>query len=108
MGLHGSGQDAATPLELVVLSGVSVGIFCIHVRPCCAFGMHAHTDRNACMVGLHACMVQVTVHFQEIIDKEGEDYEVVPNSQFTIARTAHRNNTSDYYINDRKVAYHTF
>eukprot|EP00878_Enallax_costatus_P022268 GHUV01023613.1.p1 GENE.GHUV01023613.1~~GHUV01023613.1.p1 ORF type:complete len:481 (+),score=194.82 GHUV01023613.1:286-1728(+) len=45
----------------------------------------------------------VTVHFQEIIDKEGDDVEVIPGSDFTVARTANRNNTSDYYVNKKKV-----
>lgn len=27
---------------------------------------------------------------------------MVPNSSFVVSRTAHRNNKSDYYINDRK------
>lgn len=35
--------------------------------------------------------------------QEGEAFEVIPGTNFTVARTAHRNNTSDYYINDRKV-----
>jgi len=35
--------------------------------------------------------------------QEGDDFEVVPGSQFTVARTANRNNSSDYYINDRRV-----
>jgi hypothetical protein len=34
--------------------------------------------------------------------QEGEDYEVIPGSDFVISRTAHRSNKSDYYINDRK------
>ncbi|KAJ9516738.1 hypothetical protein QJQ45_027143, partial [Haematococcus lacustris] len=47
---------------------------------------------------------RVTVHFQQIIDKEGEDFDVVPNTSLTVARTANRSNTSDYYINDRKAS----
>lgn len=47
-------------------------------------------------------MAKVSVFFQEIIDLEGEEYEVVPGSDFIISRTAHRSNKSDYYINDRK------
>ena len=31
-----------------------------------------------------------------------ETFEFVPNSQFTVSRTAHRNNSSDYYIDDKK------
>ncbi|GAX79886.1 hypothetical protein CEUSTIGMA_g7326.t1 [Chlamydomonas eustigma] len=47
---------------------------------------------------------RVTVHFQEIIDMEGQEFTVVPDSQFSVSRTAHRTNQSDYYINDRKVS----
>ncbi len=36
--------------------------------------------------------------------QEGEEYEVVPGSVFTVARTAHRSNQSDYYVNDKKVS----
>eukprot|EP00775_Hariotina_reticulata_P001241 gene1241-1581_t len=35
--------------------------------------------------------------------QEGDDYDVMPDSEFTVARTANRNNTSDYYINNKKV-----
>jgi structural maintenance of chromosome 4 len=35
--------------------------------------------------------------------QEGQEYEAVPGSQFSVARTAHRSNQSDYYINDRKA-----
>ncbi len=45
----------------------------------------------------------MTVHFQEIIDGEGETYTVVSNSEFSVARTATRGNTSDYYVNGRRV-----
>ena len=46
----------------------------------------------------------MTVHFQTIVDHEGStEYEVVPNTSFSVTRTAHRNNQSDYYVNDRKV-----
>lgn len=31
-----------------------------------------------------------------------ETFEFVPNSQFTVSRTAHRNNSSDYFIDDKK------
>ncbi|KAK9064798.1 hypothetical protein SSX86_016180 [Deinandra increscens subsp. villosa] len=44
---------------------------------------------------------RVSVHFQEIIDKDGETYEVVPGSDFVIAREAFRDNSSKYYINGR-------
>ncbi|KAL4452508.1 hypothetical protein ABPG75_008170 [Micractinium tetrahymenae] len=45
---------------------------------------------------------RVSVHFQEIVDVDDEHFQVVPGSDFAISRTAHRNNASNYYINDRK------
>ncbi|XP_070539333.1 structural maintenance of chromosomes protein 4-like [Ptychodera flava] len=47
----------------------------------------------------------VHVHFQKIIDLPGEEYEVVPNSQFVISRTAYKDNSSNYYINGRKAPF---
>lgn len=41
---------------------------------------------------------RVEVHFHEIVDKEGEDFEAVPDSDFIISREAYRNNTSKYFI----------
>jgi len=48
---------------------------------------------------------RVSVQFQEIIDTGEESYEVVPASAFTVARTAHRNNTSAYYVDGRKSSF---
>lgn len=36
--------------------------------------------------------------------QDGDSYTVVPGSEFTVARTAQRNNESHYYINGRKVS----
>uniref|UniRef100_A0A8C6F0A5 Structural maintenance of chromosomes protein n=1 Tax=Monodon monoceros TaxID=40151 RepID=A0A8C6F0A5_MONMO len=47
----------------------------------------------------------VEVHFQKIIDKEGDDYEVVPNSNFYVSRTAYRDNTSVYHISGKKKTF---
>ncbi|OWM64577.1 hypothetical protein CDL15_Pgr020544 [Punica granatum] len=43
----------------------------------------------------------VSVHFQEIVDLDDEEYEAVPGSDFAITRVAFRDNSSKYYINDR-------
>ncbi|XP_021736361.1 structural maintenance of chromosomes protein 4-like isoform X2 [Chenopodium quinoa] len=43
----------------------------------------------------------VSVHFQEIIDLDDGEYEVVEGSEFVITRVAFRDNSSKYYINDR-------
>ena len=48
---------------------------------------------------------RVAVHFQEIIDKGGEDFEVVPNSQFSVSRTAHKDNSSYYSVNGKRAQY---
>ncbi|NWT05667.1 SMC4 protein, partial [Mionectes macconnelli] len=55
-----------------------------------------HTDILSCTV---------EVHFQKIIDKEGDDYEVVPDSKFCVSRTAYRDNSSVYHINGKKKTY---
>ncbi|NWU91598.1 SMC4 protein, partial [Upupa epops] len=47
----------------------------------------------------------VEVHFQKIIDKEGDDYEVVPNSKFCVSRTAYRDNSSVYHIDGKKKTF---
>ncbi|XP_071704050.1 structural maintenance of chromosomes protein 4-like [Rutidosis leptorrhynchoides] len=44
---------------------------------------------------------RVSVHFQEIIDLDDGTYEVLPGSDFVIAREAFRDNSSKYYINGR-------
>jgi len=47
-------------------------------------------------------MARVSVHFCEIMDGEGESFEMVPDSELVVSRTAHRNNTSNYYLNGKK------
>ncbi|CAI5524118.1 unnamed protein product [Closterium sp. Naga37s-1] len=43
---------------------------------------------------------RVSVHFKEIVDLDDEKYESVPGSEFVISRTAYRNNTSKYHVDD--------
>lgn len=47
----------------------------------------------------------VTVYFHEIVDTgDGDDdYTVLTNSAFSVARTAYRNNTSKYFVSGREV-----
>ncbi|XP_023662970.1 structural maintenance of chromosomes protein 4 isoform X2 [Paramormyrops kingsleyae] len=52
---------------------------------------------------IQSCTVEV--HFQKIIDKEGDDYEVIPNSKFCVSRTAGRDNSSSYHINGKKATF---
>jgi structural maintenance of chromosome 4 len=48
---------------------------------------------------VHGCVLS---HLGQPRAQDDERYEVVPSSSFTISRTAHRNNASAYFINDRK------
>lgn len=50
-----------------------------------------------------SCCVQV--HFQKIIDKDEEEFEVVHGSAFSVSRTAHKDNSSYYCIDGRKVQF---
>ncbi|KGL92808.1 Structural maintenance of chromosomes protein 4, partial [Charadrius vociferus] len=52
---------------------------------------------------IQSCSVEI--HFQKIIDKEEDDYEVVPNSNFCVSRTAYRDNSSVYHINGKKKTF---
>ncbi|XP_076244939.1 structural maintenance of chromosomes 4-like protein gluon [Calliopsis andreniformis] len=52
---------------------------------------------------LNSCTV--SIHFQQIIDKPGADYDVVPNSEFIISRTAFKDNSSYYELNKKKVQF---
>ncbi|XP_077468486.1 structural maintenance of chromosomes protein 4 [Stigmatopora argus] len=52
---------------------------------------------------VQSCTVEV--HFQKIIDKEGDDYEVIPNSKFYVSRSANKDNSSSYYINGKKATF---
>ncbi|XP_058489020.1 structural maintenance of chromosomes protein 4 isoform X1 [Solea solea] len=52
---------------------------------------------------VQSCTVEV--HFQKIIDKEGDDYEVIPNSKFYVSRTANKDNSSAYYIDGKKATF---
>ncbi|XP_043229658.1 structural maintenance of chromosomes protein 4-like isoform X2 [Amphibalanus amphitrite] len=47
----------------------------------------------------------VAVHFQKIIDRGDDDFEVVPNSQLVVARTAFRDNSSFYTVNGRRTQF---
>ncbi|CCL98907.1 uncharacterized protein FIBRA_00914 [Fibroporia radiculosa] len=53
---------------------------------------------------LESCSVEI--HFRDIIDMPGPDaFELVPESQLVVARTAYKNNASKYTINGRQSSY---
>jgi structural maintenance of chromosome 4 len=44
---------------------------------------------------------RVSVHFADIVDTDDADgFEIVPNTEFVISRSANRSSTSKYYINN--------
>jgi structural maintenance of chromosome 4 len=47
----------------------------------------------------------VSVHFQNIIDGEGDDYTVVPNTEVIVKREATKENTSTYTYNGKKISF---
>ncbi|KAK9877855.1 hypothetical protein WA026_020085 [Henosepilachna vigintioctopunctata] len=47
----------------------------------------------------------VEVHFAQIIDKEGDNYDILPNSEFVVSRTAMKDNSSFYTLNGRRVQF---
>lgn len=46
---------------------------------------------------------KVSVHFQEVVDLPEGGVEVLPNSDFVVARTADKDCKVAYYMNDRKT-----
>lgn len=48
---------------------------------------------------------KVAVHFQQIVDREDGTYELIPNTEIIIARTAFKNNSSFYSLNGREVKF---
>ncbi|KAJ0171837.1 hypothetical protein K1T71_012600 [Dendrolimus kikuchii] len=47
----------------------------------------------------------VAVKFCQIIDGEGEEYKVVPNTEIVVTRTAFKDNSSYYTLNGRRVQF---
>ncbi|XP_075058170.1 structural maintenance of chromosomes protein 4 [Mixophyes fleayi] len=52
---------------------------------------------------VQSCTVEI--HFQKIVDKEGDDFEVIPNSNFYVSRTAYKDNSSVYHISGKKKSF---
>jgi len=47
----------------------------------------------------------VSVHFAEIIDKEGDDFEEVPGSRMVVTRTAYKDNSSFYQVDGKRCQF---
>jgi structural maintenance of chromosome 4 len=50
---------------------------------------------------------EVSVHFCEVMDQPGGGSEVIPNSELKISRKAFKNNSSQYYIDDKNSNFTT-
>ena len=48
---------------------------------------------------------KVKVHFQEIIDEGEDSFRVVPNTHVVVTRTAFKDNSSHYELNNKRVQY---
>ena len=48
---------------------------------------------------------KVKVHFQEIIDEGEDNYRVVPDTHIVVARTAFKDNSSHYELNNKRCQY---
>ena len=48
---------------------------------------------------------RVSVHFKEIVDTGEHSYDEVPGSDLVVSRTAHRNNSSHYFVDGKKSSY---
>lgn len=74
------------------------------------FGFRASKIRSTKVANLihssahhRATSCTVTIHFQRIID-QGDCYQVVPDSNFEISRTAYKNGSSNYAIDGRAAS----
>eukprot|EP01105_Mastigella_eilhardi_P003137 TRINITY_DN1399_c0_g2_i3.p1 TRINITY_DN1399_c0_g2~~TRINITY_DN1399_c0_g2_i3.p1 ORF type:complete len:1216 (-),score=473.70 TRINITY_DN1399_c0_g2_i3:575-4222(-) len=52
-----------------------------------------------------ATQTKVSIHFCEIIDKEGNDYVMVPNSELIMTRMATKSDVAKYLINGKKASF---
>ena len=46
--------------------------------------------------------------FQEILDKEGDDFEEMPNTKIVVARTAFKDNSSFYEVSFHGLVFNAF
>ena len=68
--------------------------------------------RYVCLASAQASMLPATAcarlpaapRAQHVLQGE-EDYEAVPCTQFVVSRTAHANNSSNYYLGDKRSSY---
>jgi nucleotide-binding universal stress UspA family protein len=44
---------------------------------------------------------RVVVHFVDIYDREGSEYDVVPGSELEVSRVAYRDSSSKYFVNGK-------
>ena len=64
----------------------------VHARIC------DHTTKSCLVLFLFVLFFS----FQEILDKEGEAFEVIPDTQFSVARTANKDNSSHYEVDGKR------
>eukprot|EP00892_Ulva_mutabilis_P006901 jgi/Ulvmu1/4583/UM002_0312.1 len=50
-------------------------------------------------------LARVSVFFEEVIDTGPEECEKIEGSDLVVTRTAHKNNTSEYFLNNKKSSF---
>ncbi|PAA62513.1 hypothetical protein BOX15_Mlig034484g1, partial [Macrostomum lignano] len=60
-----------------------------------------HSSEN--FAAIDSCTVEI--HFQRVVDREDGGYDIVEGSQFSVARTAFKDNASYYTVNGRRHEY---
>uniref|UniRef100_A0A1I8I363 SMC_N domain-containing protein n=1 Tax=Macrostomum lignano TaxID=282301 RepID=A0A1I8I363_9PLAT len=60
-----------------------------------------HSSEN--FAAIDSCTVEI--HFQRVVDREDGGYDIVEGSQFSVARTAFKDNASYYAVNGRRHEY---
>ncbi|KAJ1638344.1 RecF/RecN/SMC N terminal domain-containing protein [Pavlovales sp. CCMP2436] len=77
------------------------------------FGKRAKQMRQAKVADLIHCSEQfpelpfarVVVHFVDIYDREGSEYDVVPGSELEVSRVAYSDSSSKYFVNGRPSSF---
>ncbi|KAF7268607.1 hypothetical protein GWI33_018297 [Rhynchophorus ferrugineus] len=90
VGPNGSGKSNVIDSLLFVFGYRATKIRCKKVS------VLLHNSEN--FKNVQSCTV--AIHFALIIDKDRDNYEIVPGSEFVVSRTANKDNSSYYELND--------
>ncbi|XP_030750331.1 structural maintenance of chromosomes protein 4 [Sitophilus oryzae] len=95
VGPNGSGKSNVIDSLLFVFGYRATKIRCKKVS------VLLHNSEN--FKNIQSCTV--SINFALIVDKDRDSYEVVPGSEFTISRTANKDNSSYYEMDGKRVQF---